>query len=144
MVGSNLGEEFGGEVGASFGGDVVEQFEVGVCFVAELGVCQFVVSVFAAEEAFLVDVHVSVAVVVQNYEAVHDCQHQLDHLLLGEGQAGSLPLLECRLQRALQVFQIEGGAIVLAADLSGLPGLDFTYLDEVLADSPAACAFSSP
>lgn len=95
IVGSNLGEQFGGEVGAGFGGDVVEQFEVGMYFVAELGVCQFVTSVFAAEDAFLVDVHVPVAVIVQNYEAVHYCQDQLDYLLLWEGQTGSLAFIKC-------------------------------------------------
>jgi hypothetical protein len=94
IVGSDLGEEFGGEVGACFGGDVVEQFEVGMYFVAQLGVCHFVVSAFAAEEAFLVDVDVPVAVIVQDYEAVHDCQDQLDDLLFGEGEAGSLALIK--------------------------------------------------
>jgi hypothetical protein len=42
------------------------------------------------------------------------------------------------------VFQIEGDAIVLAADLAGVPGLDFSYLDQMLAHSLAACAFSAP
>lgn len=131
-VAPQFGQQLWRQVGPFLCGDVVEQLEVGVYAVAQLGVCELVCPTLCAEDRLFVDVHVFVAVVVEDYQAAHHCTQYVPYFLLRKAFLVALSLRKLVFEGAVQVLEVDCDPVIFAADFVGLSRLYFFNLYEKL------------